>query len=100
MDYQVISQCTQTLKNLETWLDKAEQHAATKGFDVGVLMPEALQQAPTYANLTVPLAALAHVLQTTTDYLNGLIDDPAPPTSDLALRLPRLRRPPAFGVRN
>jgi len=38
MYHQVISQCTQTLKNLETWLDKAEQHAAAKKFDVGVLM--------------------------------------------------------------
>jgi uncharacterized protein len=38
MYYQVISQCTQTLKNLETCLDKAEQHAAAKKFDVGVLM--------------------------------------------------------------
>jgi len=38
MYYQVISQCTQTLKNLETWLDKAEQLAAAKKFDVGVLM--------------------------------------------------------------
>src|SRR5260370_20102567 len=34
---QVISQCTQSLKNLETCLDKAEQHAAAKKFDVGVL---------------------------------------------------------------
>jgi len=34
----VISQCTQTLKNLETCLDKAEQHAAAKKFDIGVLM--------------------------------------------------------------
>ena len=33
-----MSQCTQTLKNLETCLDKAEQHAAAKKFDVGVLM--------------------------------------------------------------
>ena len=38
MYYQVISQCTQSLKNLETCLDKAEQHAAAKKFDVGVLM--------------------------------------------------------------
>jgi hypothetical protein len=36
--YQVISQCTQALKNLETWLDKAEQHATAKKFDVSVLM--------------------------------------------------------------
>jgi hypothetical protein len=42
MYYQVISQCTQTLKNLEICLDKAEQHAAAKKFDVGVLMASRL----------------------------------------------------------
>ena len=38
MYYQVISQCVQMLKNLESWLDKAVAHAAAKKFDVGVLM--------------------------------------------------------------
>jgi hypothetical protein len=38
MYYPIIRQCIQALKNLETWLDKAEQHAAAKGFDVGVLL--------------------------------------------------------------
>src|ERR1700726_4919213 len=38
MYYQTISQCTQMLKNLESWLDKAEQYAGAKTFDVGVLM--------------------------------------------------------------
>jgi hypothetical protein len=38
----MISQCTQTLKNLETCLDKAEQHAAAKKFDVGVLVTSRL----------------------------------------------------------
>src|SRR5580698_9257290 len=38
MYHRVISQCTHTLKNLEACLDKAEQHAAAKRFDVGVLM--------------------------------------------------------------
>ena len=42
MYYQVISQCTQSLKNLETCFDKAEQHAAAKKFDVGVLMTSRL----------------------------------------------------------
>jgi hypothetical protein len=37
MYYQLMLQCTQTLKHLETGLDKAEQHAAAKKFDVGVL---------------------------------------------------------------
>src|SRR5262249_4518230 len=38
MYYEVISQCSQSLKNMETWLDKAEQFAAAKQFDVGVLL--------------------------------------------------------------
>src|SRR5215813_14768683 len=38
MYYQAISQCTQMLKNLESWLDKAEEYAGAKKFDVGVLM--------------------------------------------------------------
>jgi uncharacterized protein len=42
MYYQMMRQCTQTLKNLETCLDKAEQHAATKKFDVGVVMASRL----------------------------------------------------------
>jgi hypothetical protein len=33
-----VRQCTQGLKNLETWLDKAEQHAAAKKFDISVLL--------------------------------------------------------------
>lgn len=38
MYYQLISQCAQTLKHLGTCLDKTEQYAAAKKFDVGVLM--------------------------------------------------------------
>lgn len=38
MYYQAITQCAQTVKNVETWLDKAEEHAAAKLLDVGVLM--------------------------------------------------------------
>src|ERR1700692_3972460 len=38
MYYHAIAQCTQALRTLEAWLDKAEQHAAAKRFDVGVLM--------------------------------------------------------------
>ena len=38
MYYQVIMQCAQSLKNLETWLDKAEQNAAAIKFDISVLL--------------------------------------------------------------
>ncbi len=42
MYYQVISQCTRNLKNLETCLDKAEQHAVAKKLDLGVLITSRL----------------------------------------------------------
>jgi uncharacterized protein len=42
MFYRVVSQCAQSLKNLETCLDKAEQHAAARKFDVNVLMTSRL----------------------------------------------------------
>ncbi len=38
MYYPVVSQCIHTLKLVETWLDKAELLAASKKFDVNVLM--------------------------------------------------------------
>jgi uncharacterized protein len=38
MYYQTISQCAQMLKNVERWLDKAEEYASVRKFDVGVLM--------------------------------------------------------------
>ena len=42
MYYEAISQCTQMLKNIEGWLDKAETHAAAKKFDVNTLMTDRL----------------------------------------------------------
>src|ERR1700744_6073572 len=38
MYYQIVSQCVQSLKNVGTWLDKAEQFAGAKQLDVGVLL--------------------------------------------------------------
>jgi uncharacterized protein len=42
MYHRAISQCTQMLENLESWLDEAEAYAAAKTFDVGVLMTDRL----------------------------------------------------------
>ena len=42
MHHQEISQCTQSLENLETCLDKAAKYAAAKKFDVGVLLTSRL----------------------------------------------------------
>ncbi len=42
MYYDVVTQCVQSLENLLTCLDKAEQYAAAKRIDVGVLMTSRL----------------------------------------------------------
>jgi uncharacterized protein len=42
MYYPIIRQCIQALKNLETWLNKAEKHAAAKKFDVNILITDRL----------------------------------------------------------
>src|SRR5260370_398166 len=67
MYYPVVSQCIHTLKLVETWLDKAEQLAASKNFDVNVLMAARLapdmkdfvyqvQSAPGYVKAAASLA--------------------------------------------
>jgi hypothetical protein len=58
----VVAQCTQSLKNLETCLDKAEQHAATKKFDVGVLMN---------SQLAPDMRAFIYQVQSACDYVKA-----------------------------
>src|SRR5713226_4840433 len=62
MYYQVISQCTQSLKNLETCLDKAELHAAAKKFNVGVLMT---------SRLAPDMQHFIYQVQSACDYVKG-----------------------------
>jgi uncharacterized protein len=40
--YPFVAQCIQALKTLEIWLDKAQQHAAAKKFDINILMSSRL----------------------------------------------------------
>ena len=62
MYYQVVSQCTQTLKNLETCLDKAEEYAAAKKFDVGILMT---------SRLAPDMKDFIYQVQSACDYVKG-----------------------------
>jgi hypothetical protein len=62
MYYDVVSQCTQALKNIETWLERAEQHAAAKKFEVSVLMTSRL--APDMKNFI-------YQVQSACDYVKG-----------------------------
>src|SRR6201981_3754058 len=62
MYYQSISQCTQMLKNLESWLDKAEEYASAKTFDVGVLMT---------GSLAPDMKPFVYQVQSACDYVKG-----------------------------
>ena len=62
MFYQVVMQCAQSLKNIETCLDKAEEFAAAKKFSVDVLITSRL--APDMRNFI-------YQVQSASDYLKG-----------------------------
>jgi uncharacterized protein len=71
MYYQVLSQCTQSLKNVETWLDKAEQHAAVKKFDVSVLLNARL--APDMKNFIYQVQSACDYVKAAVGWLSGQI---------------------------
>jgi hypothetical protein len=59
---EVVSQCTQSLKTLEGWLDKVEKHAAAKNFDVDVLMN---------ARLAPDMKDFIYQVQSASDYVKA-----------------------------
>ena len=69
MYYQVIAQCTQSLKNLEACLDKADQYAATKKFEVGVLMTSRL--APDMQPFTYQVQSACDYVKAAAAWLSG-----------------------------
>src|SRR5215471_12297773 len=62
MYYQVIAQCSQSLRNLKTCLDKADRYAATKKFDAGVLM---------ISRLAPDMQPFAYQVQSACDYVKA-----------------------------
>lgn len=69
MYYQVVSQCTQSLKNLEACLDKAEQYAAAKNFDVNVLVTSRL--APDMQGLDYQVQSACDYVKAAAAWLSG-----------------------------
>jgi hypothetical protein len=69
MYYRAVSQCMQSLKNLETCLDKAEQHAAARRFDVGVLMSSRL--APDMQPFTYQVQSACDYVKAAAAWLSG-----------------------------
>src|SRR5215471_14719578 len=62
MYHDVVSQCTQSLGHLLRCLDKAEQHAAARKFDAGVLMT---------SRLAPDMQPFAYQVQSACDYVKA-----------------------------
>jgi hypothetical protein len=62
MYFEIITQCARNLKNIESFLLKAEQYATEKNFDVSVLMS---------ARLAPDMKPLIYQVQSACDYLKG-----------------------------
>ena len=60
--YQIISQCTQSLRNIDAWLDKAEEFAAARGFDAAVLLN---------SRLAPDMLPFIYQVQSACDYVKG-----------------------------
>ena len=86
MYHPVIAQCAQSLKNLETCLDKAEQHAAAKKYDVAVLLD---------ARLAPDMQNFVYQVQSACDYVKGaagwLSGKPLPRHADTEQTVAELR---------
>jgi hypothetical protein len=62
MYYEVVAQCTESLKTVEVWLDKAERQAAARKFDIGVLMAD---------RLAPDMKDFVYQVQSACDYVKG-----------------------------
>jgi len=76
MFYHIVKQCAQSLGNLQVCLDKAEQHATAKNFDVSILLTSRL--APDQHHFI-------YQVQSACDYVKGAagwLSGQAPPKHD------------------
>ena len=65
----IVLQCTQGLKNIEAWLDQAEQRASAKHFDVGVLMTSRL--APDMRDFVYQVQSACDYVKAAAAWLSG-----------------------------
>lgn len=95
MYHQVVSQCTHSLTNLETCLDKAERYAAAKRFDVGVLMTSRL--APDMQNFVYQVQSACDYVKAAAAWLSGQAPPKHPDTEQTTDELrARIRKTVAF----
>ena len=86
MYYEMVKQCAQSLRNLEAWLDKAEQHAAARKFDMSVLLNGRL--APDQKPLIYQVQSACDYVKAAAAWLSG---QTPPKHADSEQTLPELR---------
>lgn len=95
MYYPAISQFTQAFRNIDGWLDKAEQLAAAKKFDMDVLLTSRL--APDMANFIYQVQSASDYIKGAAALLAGRKPPPYPDTErTLAEVRERIRKTVAF----
>ena len=86
MIYQIIQQCAQSVENLQACLNKAEQYAAGKRFDVDVLLVSRL--APDQHNLIYQIQSACDYVKNAAAKLSG---QPSPTHEDAEKTIHELR---------
>ena len=95
MYYPVVSQCIHTLKLVETWLDKAELLAASKKFDVNVLM--AARLAPDMKDFVYQVQSACDYVKAAAAWLSGQTPPKHPDTEQTIGEVrDRIRKTVAF----
>jgi hypothetical protein len=95
MFYRVIAQCAQALKNLESLLDKAEQHAAAKNFDLSVLLNDRL--APDQKPFIYQVQSACDYIKAAAAWLSGQTPPKHPDTEQTVSELrARIQKTVAF----
>src|ERR1700722_478657 len=69
MYYEIVGQCVQSVKNLDIFLDKAQQHATQRKFDVGILMKSSL--APDMKNFIYQVQSACDYAKAAPAWLSG-----------------------------
>ena len=69
MYYEIVSQCVRSVKNLDIFLDKAQQHATQRKFDVGILMKSSL--APDMKNFIYQVQSACDYAKAAPAWLSG-----------------------------
>jgi uncharacterized protein len=95
MYHQVVSQCVHSLKCLETCLDKAEQYAAARKFDVSVLLTSRL--APDMQDFIYQVQSACDYVKAAAAWLSGQTPPSHPDTEQTINELrARIRKTVAF----